>query len=192
MPDPWSYADKTGKEHAHQAALFMWANMTMMFGPVIADRLESYTVAGWAKGHFDNIVAGKYGEPHEAVPVPQLKWLHAIHNQGHGDAVRGGMAKAEGVKAGVYDMFLPVPRYIGLVASRLIGDKQGWPSNNPASEQAYCGFYLELKVGKGRTSDKQNEFATDMQAAGYATDVAWGWLEARNKLLAYLGLPQYI
>jgi len=170
MPDPWSYA-KTS-EHSHQAALFMWANMAQMFGPVIADDPHSYTVAGFAKTQFDN--AGKLGYKIASKPITQFKWLHAIHNQGHGDAVRGATAKAEGVKAGVYDMFLPVPHF-------------NWSS----MAIDYHGFYLELKIGKGKPSDKQNEFAADMREAGYATDVAWGWLEARNKLLDYLDLPLY-
>ena len=55
----------------------------------------------------------------------------------------------------------------------------------------YAGYYLELKVGKNGTSDKQDEFGRDMTAVGYLCEVAWGWLEARNKLLAYLGLPLY-
>ena len=155
MPDPWSYADKTGKEHAHQASLFMWANMAMYRGLAAANDPLSYTKAG---------VADSYDWLGDK--VPQFKWLHAIHNQGHGDAVRGSNAKAEGVKTGVYDMFLPVPT-------------------------RYAGYYLELKVGKNGTSDKQDEFGRDMTAVGYLCEVAWGWLEARNKLLAYLGLPLY-
>jgi len=177
MPDPWSYA-KTS-EHSHQAALFMWANMAQMFGPVIADDPHSYTVAGFAKTQFEN--AGKLGYKIAGEPIKQFKWLHAIHNQGHGDAVRGATAKAEGVKAGVYDMFLPVPKC------------EPWGTGFPNGRRliSACGFYLELKIGKGKPSDKQNEFAADMREAGYATDVAWGWLEARNKLLDYLGLPLY-
>jgi hypothetical protein len=57
--------------------------------------------------------------------------------------------------------------------------------------QLKAGFYLEMKVGKGTRSEKQCEFATDMEAVGYATGVAWSWLEARNILLDYLGLPIY-
>lgn len=147
MPDPWTYA-KTS-EHSHQAALFQWSNMACRFGLKAADDPKSYTVPGWAMTN-------------PSPPIPQLKWLHAIHNQGHGDAIRGAKAKAEGVKPGVFDLFLPVP----------MGE--------------YSGLYLELKVGKGQPSDKQLEFADDMRANGYACELAYGWLEAREKILEYL------
>ena len=162
--DPWSYAEKTGKEHAHQAALFMWANMACRFGLYAADDPRAYTVKGVAQAYIE---PGK-----DCRLVPQLKWLHAIHNQGHGDAIRGAKARAEGVKAGVYDLFLPVP------ISKLIIEERRWH-----------GLYLELKVGNNKPSDIQVEFGDDMKAAGYAVGVAWGWLEARKIILDYLGLP---
>jgi hypothetical protein len=162
--DPWSYA-KTS-EHSHQAALLMWANMAVYWGLNAADFKESYSVKGYAemvhKEHLE-----QFGKDDR---IPQLKWLHAIHNQGHGDAIRGGKAKAEGVKAGVYDLFLPVPKAFTPQAGM------------------YHGLYLEMKVGSNQPSDKQNEFAADMRAAGYATEVAWSWLEAREKILAYLSI----
>jgi len=162
--DPWTYAERYKTEHTHQIALFMWANMACLFGLTAANVPESYTVKGEAikQLHYNND------------GIPQLKWLHAIHNQGHGDKVRGAQAKAEGVKAGVFDLFLPVP----VRAQRA----------DPYSIIWKCGLYLELKVGSNKPSDKQNEFSVDMQAAGYATAVAWGWLEARDKILQYLGL----
>jgi hypothetical protein len=164
MPDPWSYAKAS--EHSHQASLFMWANMAQRFGLYIANDPHSYTQAGFAQTQFDN--RGKLGYLLASEPVTQLKWLHAIHNQGHGDAIRGAKAKAK-------------------IGPEIASSYQG------SYLQSYlcCGFYLELKIGKGLTSDKQDEFADDMRQAGYATGVAWGWLEARNLILDYLGLPLY-
>lgn len=167
--DPWTYAEKSGTEHAAQAALFMWANMAERFGVGIADKVEAYTVQGWAKSQG------------WVQPIPQLKWLHAIHNQGHGDAIRGGKAKAEGVKAGVSDLFLPVPMQFDYA--------RNWPFQVRAVGPGWhvaCGLYLELKVGKNTPSEIQLEFMADMRAAGYAADWAVGWLEARKKILAYL------
>lgn len=180
MPlDPWHYASKTSNEHAEQVALFMWANMARNFGPIIAADPNSYNIAGFAKTQFDN--AGQLGYKVYAPPIPQLKWLHAIPNQGHGDAVRGGRSKAEGVKAGVADVFLPVPQHQmfedGLVAG---------------VEIVKCGFYIELKrrdshgKPKGRPSDVQLEFQTDMLAAGYHHEVIYGWELARDAILRYL------
>lgn len=159
--NPWDYAEKSGKEHAHQAALFMWANMATRFGLQASLDLSSYMRAGIAKAYLEQCND----------PIPQLKWLHAIHNQGHGDAVRGGKAKAEGVKAGVADMFLPVAMF---------------PVGDGSVRLPQYGLYLELKVGYNKPSEEQLEFMADMRAAGYAADWAVGWLEARDKILAYL------
>ena len=168
-PNPWDYAEKSGKEHAHQAALFMWANMATMFGLVVANHKEAYTVPGWAKerkNKFQDI-------------VPQLKWFHAIHNQGHGDAIRGAISKAEGVKRGVFDMFLPVPvRHAG-------------EYNGALPAKHFAGLYLELKVDKNIASNDQLEFQAYVKSMHYSAEIAWGWLEARDKILDYLGLPRY-
>lgn len=173
MPNvnPWDYAEKSGKEHAHQTALFMWANMAQRFGLTAADLKDAYIKAGVAQ----ELLAAR-GDI-----IPQLKWLHAIHNQGRdpGQAgrIRGAIAKAEGVKAGVFDIFLPVP-------IRLAG-----AFNGALPAQHYHGFYLEMKVGNNQMSAEQAEFAADMTKFGYACECAWGWLEARKKLLTYLGYP---
>jgi len=52
---------------------------------------------------------------------PELKWFHAIPNGGFRDKITAGKLKAEGVKSGVSDMFLPVKC------------------------DAYSGLYIELK-----------------------------------------------
>jgi hypothetical protein len=164
MFDPWSYAEKYKSEHANQVSLMMWANMASKFGLKAANDPTSYQIAGVASGFLVS-----HGDM-----VPQLKWLHAIHNQGHGDAIRGSKAKAEGVKAGVFDIFLPVP----MRAVRSDEYSPIWK----------CGLYLELKVGKNQMSGIQAEFCADMERNGYATCCAWGWLEARDHILKYLGI----
>ena len=90
---------KAGTEHAHQKALFAWANCAARYGFEYADDDRAYNKLLRATIQ-DKI-------PYEA---PVLMHLFAIHNQGHGDAIRGGRARAEGVKAGVPDIMLPVPR----------------------------------------------------------------------------------
>lgn len=167
-PNPWDYAERSGAEHAHQAAIFMWANMAVRFGYHVANHKEAYTVQGWA-------LKNARGDL-----IPKLKWLHAIHNQGHGDAIRGAKAKAEGVKAGVFDMFLPVPM-----------EQPRQLLSNPPIRVFWHGLYLELKVGKNQPSNDQLEFKRDMEAAGYATAIAWGWLDARKIILDYLQIPAY-
>lgn len=160
--DPWSYAAKTHSEHAEQVALFMWSNMALNFGVKAADDTKSYLMQGYAKTFLN-----------EGDRLPQLKWLHAISNHGAGF----GRA-AEGVKAGVADLFLPVPI-------------------QPYALSPYeikHGLYIELKrqdsIGKkaGTPSDKQLEFQIDMRQAGYAHEICYGWEAARDVILKYLGI----
>src|SRR5438045_2390363 len=102
MKTPWQYADASGTEHAHQTALFMWANMAARFGSAIANNVDAYLKPGAAEA-----IAKRMGN---SFSLPELQFLHAIKNAGHGDAVRGARSAAEGVKAGVPDIFLPVAR----------------------------------------------------------------------------------
>lgn len=102
---------------------------------------------------------------------PELRWFHAIPNGGsRGDTdisrrIEGGKMKAEGVKTGVSDMMLPVKR----------GD--------------WSGLYIELKrlpgAGVG-PSQEQTEFIEFVRGQGYAACVCYGWIEARDVLIAYL------
>lgn len=169
MKTPWEYAE-TGNEYSHQVALFQWANMAEMFGVLQANDPESYRVAGYAKRNWE-----ERGGP----LLPQLRWLHAIKNQGHGDAIRGAKSAAEGVKAGVFDVFLPV--------SVISWDAHG--TTNPR----FCGLYIELKRpdSKGKTAGKprveQLEFQAYALEAGYQAEFVYGWLEARDCILRYLG-----
>lgn len=165
--DPWSYAAKTRNEYAEQVALFMWANMAANFGLQAASDPESYTTKGKAI----------YWRSLEARPeITVLNRLFAIKNAGHGDAIRGAMSKAEGVKAGVPDIMLPVPRagYVG----------------------GGYGLYIELKRLKsqrgaaGSTSQVQDDWREYLTQAGYAVEVCHGWEAARDAILRYLGLTQ--
>lgn len=192
MKTPWQRADATGNEHAHQSALFQWAAMAAWGGLACADDPFSYSKPGHARA--------KYA----VEPIEALKWLHAIHNQGHGDAIRGNRAKAEGVRKGVPDIFLPVAvvskkRY-GFnsdILSGSYGAVVGWQSQNQGEliiNHAWHGLYIELKrpdsVGKksGNTSDVQNVWIEQLRVSGYAVEVCVGWLEARACIIKYLGL----
>lgn len=167
--NPWDYAAKTRKEHAEQVALFMWAGMAQKFGANIANDPHSYTVAGFALKQFEG--KGGLGYIRYSDPLPELKWLHAVHNQGHGDAIRGAQAKAEGVKAGVADIFLPVPKHYSCEI-----------------EVQYHGLYIELKKkDSGKPHAEQLEFQADMRYFGYKCEIIHGWELARDEILRYLG-----
>lgn len=153
---------KPGHEHSHQRALFAWSNVAYRHGLWFANHNEAYEDKEW----IDEFSLSCEG-------IPQLKWLHAIHNQGHGDAVRGAKAKAEGVKPGVADLFLPVTKL----------QEYGINSLN------YAGLYIELKKLSGSTiSSEQKDFREHCEIAGYRHEFCYGWKSARDVIIAYLGL----
>jgi hypothetical protein len=147
---------KSGSEHAHQTAVFAWAAVTQQYGTAIAKR--------WADGEL------KLGTDcmYPIVPVPELRWLHAIANGGaRGDdaksrAIRGGQLKAEGVKSGVSDISLPVKR------------------------GRYSGLYIELKKEKGKPSPEQKEFGAFVLEQGFGFAICYGWEEAVKVITDYL------
>ena len=102
------------------------------------------------------------------IPQPCLQLLHAIPNGGKRDARTAAKLKATGVKSGVYDVFLPVAR---------------------------CGFhglYVEMKKESERRKkngglrDEQIGFGHAVREQGYATRVAYHWLEAVVFITEYL------
>ena len=92
-----------------------------------------------------------------------LNMLYAVPNGGKRDKATAAKLKAEGVKAGVPDVFLPVAR------------------------MGYHGFYIEMKVGKNKTSTEQDAWLEALKAEGYLVDVSYGWQEAAHKIARYLG-----
>jgi hypothetical protein len=164
-----------GNEFSHQVALFQWCNMVAAFGVAAANCSKSYTERGeaqkWALYHKDQIY--------------ELSWLYAVKNAvGRNNAIAGARNAAEGVKAGVPDLCLPVPIK---APCTVLGGK------------SYHGLYIELKrieirspksgnicVAKGKTSDAQDKWCEFLRNSGYAVAVCYGWEAARDVLLQYL------
>lgn len=113
--------------------------------------------------------------------LPMLKWMHAIPNGGGRSIVTATNLKAEGVKSGVSDVFLPYAMKTALNTKQA---GAGWIWKH--------GLYIEMKKPKrgkkeaGKTSNKQDEFRDDMRAAGYACAVCFTWVEASETIEAYL------
>lgn len=93
---------------------------------------------------------------------PELKLLYHIPNGGKRDMQTAIALKRQGVKAGVPDIHLPVAR----------GD--------------YHSLYIELKVGKGKPTALQKEWAADLNAQGHLAIVCYGWEDAKQALINYL------
>ena len=99
---------------------------------------------------------------------PELKWLHHIPNGGKRNAAEAARFKAQGVKAGVSDLFLP------------------------AAHGGYFGLYIDMKYGKNKPTEQQEQFLNDMRIAGYKAGVAYSAEEAVNELKEYLGQTKTI
>ena len=168
---PWELAATS--EHSQQRALFAWANCAAEFGFYLAQYGDTYSKEKrekWFK------LAGYIAGKSPAEPVPELALLFAIHNQGHGDRIRGAQAKAEGVKAGVPDTLLPVRRTHPL------------PPPYSHYTQEYAGLFVELKkIKKGVVSDEQIKWQGALIEQGYAVSICKGWIEAANTIAGYLG-----
>ena len=96
---------------------------------------------------------------------PELALLFHIPNGGGRSKAEAGRFKAEGVKAGVPDLFLPVPH------------------------GGYHGLFIELKrQAGGRVSTEQKEWIEKLREQGYRVEVCKGWEAAAEVIKEYLGL----
>jgi hypothetical protein len=99
---------------------------------------------------------------------PELRLLFAIPNGGARSKAAAGKLKAEGVRPGIPDLCLPVPR------------------------GGYSALYIELKVPaspgkpKGRETSTQRDMRLALTEAGNHCVVCWGWIEARDAIELYL------
>ena len=95
---------------------------------------------------------------------PELKLLHHIPNGGSRNKAEAVKLKQMGVRAGVPDLHLPVPK------------------------GRYCGLYIEMKYETGRLQESQKEFLK--AAAGYRNycAVCYGSEEAISVLKEYVTL----
>lgn len=92
---------------------------------------------------------------------PRYQFLFHIPNESIGG--RGWIIRNRqlGVKAGVPDLFYPVP------------------------VDGYHGMFIEMKTAKGRLSVVQKRWIEALEKLGYKCVVAYGWEEARDALVTY-------
>lgn len=97
-----------------------------------------------------------------AKKTPELKLMYAVPNGGKRPSSTAARLKKEGVKPGVPDICLPVPR------------------------GRYHGLYIEMKFGRNTPSAEQKEWLHRLQEQGYKVDVCFGWGEAVKVIVDYL------
>jgi len=122
--------------------------MQMKARPIATEAQEQTALFKWAEFN--------------ARVIPELTLLFHIPNGGKRDVITASRLKAQGVKSGVPDLFLPVPR------------------------GSYHGLFVEMKKIGGTISDKQGEWIPALAAQGYKTVVCQGWVEAADMIKRYL------
>ena len=99
---------------------------------------------------------------------PELALLFAIPNGELRHPAIAKRLKAQGVKAGVPDLMLPV---------------QQWSFDRTNT----CGLFIEMKRARGgRVSREQAAWHRALQLQGYRVELCHGWIEAAKVLAAYL------
>jgi ribosome modulation factor len=93
---------------------------------------------------------------------PELDLMYAVPNGGKRDPVTAAKLQQEGVKAGVPDICLPVPR------------------------KGYAALYIEMKTPTGRVRADQQIWMDRLEAQGNRALVCFGWREAVEVISQYL------
>lgn len=110
-------------------------------------------------GHQEALFNWAYYKMHS---MPELEFLHHIPNGGKRDKITAVALKRQGVKAGVPDIHLPVPR------------------------QGFNGLYIELKAGDNKTTVNQQKWLKFLNEQGYKAVVCHGWQAAAETIENYL------
>ena len=147
-----------GSEHAHQRALFAWANMAMEMGYAAAWDMLSYS----SKEYASTVVMPDKSSM-------KLMTMFAIPNGGERNKAVAAKLKAEGVKPGVPDIFLPVA----------VG--------------RWYGLFVEMKKIGGKASPEQKDWIGALTCNGYRVYLCEGWRMAAESIQYYLeGHDTYI
>jgi len=97
----------------------------------------------------------------------ELDAMFAVPNGGQRHKAVAAQLKAEGVKPGVPDVFMPSPR------------------------GGYVGLAIEFKFDAGNCGKEQRERITRMQRDGWLCVVVWDWEAAARTIMGYLDMPTW-
>lgn len=116
--------------------------------PAIGEDVIQAQVISWAK--------------RQVKVYPELTRLFHVPNGGQRHAAVAAKLQGQGVKPGVPDLCLPVPRF------------------------GCHGLWIEMKTQDGRVSAPQKDWIAFLRSAGYRVEVCRSFDEARDVLLSYL------
>ena len=92
---------------------------------------------------------------------PVLGLAYHTPNGGYRDARQAAKFKAMGVRAGIWDIFVPIPA---------------------------PGLWVEMKAPKGRLTPAQAKWRELLKPAGYRFEVAYSWTEAARYIADHTGI----
>jgi hypothetical protein len=98
---------------------------------------------------------------------PELGLMFAVPNGGYRPMATAAMLRAEGVRAGVPDVFLPI--------MRRAGDGRIWG-----------GLFIEMKRRPNKPTPEQAQWIAALRVAGYMAVVCWSAQEAIDVITNYL------
>lgn len=94
--------------------------------------------------------------------------MYHIPNEGKRSKTTGAALKRQGLKSGVPDICLPVPR------------------------GKYHGLYIEMKYGDNKTTKNQRKWLDMLSGQGYKTAVCYDWISAAEVIFKYLEIKEKI
>jgi hypothetical protein len=119
---------------------------------------------------------------HIAGAVPEVQWAFHVPNGGHRHISVAAQLKAQGVKAGVPDILIPVPSMVSMDQKTAALYMQ---ANRLPAPAHYAGLAIELKVGTNRASEEQKRWQARFQQSGWRAVVCYGWEAAATETLMY-------
>jgi hypothetical protein len=103
------------------------------------------------------------------VVEPSLRLLFAIPNAAKRSPGLAASMKAEGLKSGVPDLFLPIPTVDGA---------GNWMH----------GLFIEMKIRPNKVTENQAGWIMNLRNQGYRVEICWSAVEAIEVIKGYLGI----
>jgi len=100
--------------------------------------------------------------------IPELALMYHIPNEGKRSKVSGAVLKSMGLKKGIPDVCLPVPR------------------------GKYGALYIEMKAEHGVVTREQKAMMAALEEGGNKCVVCRSWTEAKEEIEAYLRLGKSV
>ena len=98
----------------------------------------------------------------QSIIHPELEWMYAIPNSARRSPRQGAWMKAEGLRSGVWDIHLPVPR------------------------APYHGMYIEMKTKGNVLTPAQGAFRAALEKHYLFYVCTGSWAQAQEAILRYL------